>query len=208
MVKGRGGRVGHFRSPPCSWFYKLNTWCLSHYIIFLWWRVKEVKLGTSVLLSAPGNHHWELAWSKLRNPSLLDQKWGIHHFHATSALRQLSLQELGIIVEGLITLYLFRNMLRDGLLTNCCCPPPCNQLPAAVSVLGCKKMKSWTYCRGKTRQLERNNSKTIVDPKPVATTVRGVPMKTWGAIEGGRTTFAGAAWRVPIPGTDHQSIYK
>ena len=167
------------------------------------WEVEEVKLGTSVLLSAPGDYIWDFAWSKLRNPSLLDQKWGIHHFHATSALRQLSVQELGIIVEGLITFYLFRNMLRVGLLTNCCCPPPCNQLPAAFSVPGCKTMKSWTYWGDKTRQIEKNNSKAIIDPKPVATTIRGVPMKARGTIEGGRTTFARAAWRVPVPSTDH-----
>ena len=67
------------------------------------WEVEEVKLGTSVLLSAPGGYIWDFASSKLRNLFLLDQKWGIHHFHTTSALRIVRIDHFDLC----------RKMLRD-----------------------------------------------------------------------------------------------
>ena len=119
MLRGRGGKVGHFRSLPCSWWLYLRFCSVS-------------------------------AWPEVRNPSLP------RHFCFKAIVRP----RVRNYCWGIGQFNLCRNMLRDRSLTNCCCLPPCNQLPAAVSVLGCKTMKSGTHCsqdkskrKDKTRQV-------------------------------------------------------
>ena len=105
MLRGRGGKVGQFRSVPCSWWLYLRFCSVS-------------------------------AWPEVGNPSLP------RHFCFKAIVRP----RVRNYCWGIGQFNLCRNMLRDWSLTNCCCLPPCNQLPAAVSVLGCKTMKSGTDC--------------------------------------------------------------